>query len=105
MNATTIIAAIAAIQAMLSQFAPNAKTINAILNLLIQIVPFAIKEVEAVVPAIKAIIAALSQNPAATEDQLSALAALDASTDAGFEDAVSAYLANHSSLTPEEIKP
>jgi hypothetical protein len=95
MNSTAIIAAIAAIQAMLSQFAPNAKTINAILALLIQIVPIAIKEVQAVVPAIKGIIAALSQNPAATADQLTALAALDASTDAAFESAVSAYLANH----------
>jgi hypothetical protein len=95
MNATTaILIVLQALQALLPSIT-SSKAVNSVLTALIQIVPLAIKEAQAVLPAIQNIIAALSANPAATAQQLATLQALDAQVDASFEDAVSAYLANH----------
>lgn len=80
------------IQALLSGVT-SAKIVSRVLTALIQIVPVAIKEAQDVLPAIQNIIAALSANPATTEEQLATLKALDAQVDAAFEAAVAAYLA------------
>jgi phage-related protein len=67
--------------------------ISQILTVLTQVVPLLVNEYTALLPMVKNIIAALSANPAATADQLATLQTLDVQTDAAFEAAASAALA------------
>jgi phage-related protein len=67
--------------------------ISQILTVLTQVIPLLVNEYTALLPMVKNIIAALSANPAATADQLTNLQALDVQTDAAFEAAASAALA------------
>lgn len=80
--------------------ATSSKQIQAIIEALIGILPWAIKEAQDLAPMIRNIIAVLQGNDAVTADQLAALAALDANADSGFEDAVAAYGKNHPALAP-----
>lgn len=61
-----------------------------IIATLIEIIPTVVKEAQDLVTPVKNIIAALSANPASTQEQLDALAALDAKVDADFEAEVAA---------------
>jgi hypothetical protein len=95
MNATILTTLLQLIQSLLPQIGVNSKIVTTIITALIQLVPIAVQEAQDILPAIRNIIAALSANPATTADQLAALKTLDAQVDAAFEDAVTAYLANH----------
>ena len=92
-------AVIQAILALVEQLLPlitssgSSATIDSIINALIKILPFVAQEVEALVPPIKNIIAALSESGVATADQMAALSALDASADAAFDAAAAAWAA------------
>jgi hypothetical protein len=84
---------LAAILALVAQIAPvisDAGSITNIITTLEGFVSAATAEVEAVLPMIKNIIAALKSNGAVTADQMAALNALDAATDAAFEQAAAA---------------
>ena len=84
-------AAIAAIITLIEQLLPaitsagNASVITSVLSALVQMLPFIIQEVQALITPVKNIIAALSANPATTADQLAQLQALDATVDAAFD--------------------
>jgi hypothetical protein len=84
-------AVISAVLAMIEQLLPavlstaEASTITSIINALIQMMPFIIQEVQALVTPVKNIIAALSANAATTADQLATLQQLDAQVDTAFE--------------------
>lgn len=82
-------AIVTAVVALLGQLVPlvgtNSTLIASIINTLIAILPAIVTEVETLIPPIKNIIAALSADPATTEEQLATLAALDAQADAAFE--------------------
>jgi hypothetical protein len=95
MNSSIIITLLQLVQTLLPQIGVNSKAVTTIIGTLIQLVPIVIKEAQEVLPAIRNIIAALSANPATTDEQLATLKALDADVDAAFEDAVTAYLTNH----------
>jgi hypothetical protein len=73
----------------------NSSVVDAILKALIQLVPIVVEEAQAAIPAVKNIIAALSDNPATTAEQLATLKALDAQVDAAFDSTADAYLAAH----------
>ena len=84
---------IAALLALVAQLAPvlsSASQIASVIATLESIVSTVTSEVTAVLPMIKNIIAALQTNGAITADQMAALTALDAATDAAFEDAAKA---------------
>ena len=80
-----------AILGMLEAILPNlvssgsANVIDTIIKSLITLLPFIVQEISSLVQPVKNIIAALSANPATTEDQLAQLQALDANVDAAFE--------------------
>lgn len=73
----------------------TSKQADAIIQALINVLPWAIKEAESLVPAIKNIVAVLKGNSAVTDAQMQALSALDAQADKAFEDSLSAYLSSH----------
>jgi len=82
---------ITGILAMIEQLLPlitstaNANLIASIINALSGMLPFIIQEVASLVAPVKNIIAALSANPATTQEQLSQLQALDKQVDDAFE--------------------
>lgn len=81
-------AIIASLLALLTQIAGTTGEVAAIAKIvatLVDIIPAVIQTARDVVPAIKNIIAALSANPATTEEQLKQLQALDAQVDQAFE--------------------
>jgi hypothetical protein len=84
-------AAITAILGLIEQLLPailssaNVSLVDSIISALTSMLPFIIQEVQALLPPVKNIIAALSANPATTADQLTQLQALDAQVDAAFE--------------------
>lgn len=83
-----------AVVSLLAQIVPligsGSTTVAAILNTLIQLVPVVIQEVTDLIPEVKNIIAALSANPATTQEQLDTLQALDKTCDDAFEAAAQA---------------
>ncbi len=89
----TILAAVLSLLQTVAPALSSSSVIQSVINILTQILPVAIKEVQDVTPAIKNIIAALSTNPATTADQLATLKALDTLTDANFEAAATKALA------------
>lgn len=79
---------IAAILALVAQLAPvlsSASQIASVITTLEGIISTITAEVTAVLPMIKNIITALQSNGNVTADQMAALTALDAATDAAFE--------------------
>jgi hypothetical protein len=84
----------ASVVSMLSQMIPliggSSDVLASILGTLINLIPVVVQEVASLFPEVKAIIAALASNPAATSTQLQTLAALDAQVDAAFEAAATA---------------
>ncbi len=81
-------AIVTSLLALLTQIAGTTAEAGAIAKIvatLIDIIPVVIQTARDVVPAIKNIIAALSANPATTEEQLKQLQALDAQVDQAFE--------------------
>lgn len=84
-------AAITAILSLIEQLLPailsasNASLISSIINALTGMLPFIIEEIQSLAGPVKNIIAALSANPATTQEQLTQLQALDAQVDAAFE--------------------
>lgn len=87
-------AVLALVTGLLPKLADSA-TISNIIVTLTQLLPIVQQEIADVAPAVKNIIAALSANPAATADQLAALASLDAQVDAAFDKAAADYAAAH----------
>jgi hypothetical protein len=87
-------AVVSLLVSLLGQLVPligtNSAMITTIINALIQIVPAIVSEVESLIPPIKNIIAALSADPATTDEQLATLAALDQQCDEAFEAAATA---------------
>lgn len=84
---------VAALLALIAQLAPTLSDATAIANVistLENIISVVTSEVQAVLPMIKNIIAALKGNGAVTADQMAALNALDTATDAAFEQAAAA---------------
>jgi len=98
MNISTLTTILNMILAFIPQIT-NSKNINAIVAWLVQIEPTLVEFYSEIGPVITNIVAALAANPATTADQLAALKILDAKVDAAFDDAVSAYLANHPATT------
>jgi hypothetical protein len=84
----------ASVVTLLTQMLPliggSSDALASIVAALVNLIPAVIQEAESLVPEIKAIIAALASNPAATSIQLQTLAALDAQVDAAFEAAATA---------------
>ena len=81
---------IAALLALISELAPvlsSASQIASVIGTLQNIMSVVTSEVQAVLPMIKNIISALQGNGNITADQMTALQALDAATDAAFESA------------------
>lgn len=88
---------LATILALIAEIAPaigDVASIDKIITTLEGIVSTVTTEVQAVMPMIKNIIAALRSNGSITADQMTQLEALDAATDAAFEDAVTAAETN-----------
>ena len=84
---------LAALLALVAQLAPvlsDASQIASVISTLESIMATVTAEVQAVLPMIKNIISALQSNGAITADQMAALTALDAATDAAFEQAAAA---------------
>ena len=82
-----------ALLALVAQLAPtlsSAANIASVIATLETIISDVTAEVTAVLPMIKNIIAALQSNGNITADQMTALTALDAATDAAFESAATA---------------
>jgi hypothetical protein len=94
MNLTIVVTLLQTILSLIPQIT-DSKGVNQVVATLLQIVPYAVKEAQQLLPMIQNIIAALSAKDGVTADQLAALKALDAQVDAAFEAAVTAYLANH----------
>ena len=84
---------LAALLALIAEISPalsTASAIGSVITTLENIVGTVTSEVTAVLPMIKNIIAALQGNGNVTPDQMAALTALDAATDAAFEQAAAA---------------
>lgn len=81
--------------ALIAQAIPGGSSVDSIITLLSKLIALGTTEVEAVVPEIQNIIAALQSNATVTSDQMASLAALDASVDAAFNTA-----AANDGLTP-----
>lgn len=84
---------LATILALIAEIAPaisDVALIGKIISTLEGIVSVVTTEVQAILPMIKNIIAALQSNGSITADQMTQLQALDAATDAAFEDAATA---------------
>lgn len=84
---------LAAILALIAELAPvlsSATQIASVISTLEGIMSAVTAEVQSVLPMIKNIIAALQSNGNITADQMAALTALDAATDAAFEAAAAA---------------
>jgi len=94
MNVTIVVTLLQTILSLIPQIT-DSKGVNQVVTTLLQIVPYAVKEAQQLLPMIQNIIAALSAKDGVTADHLAALKALDAQVDAAFEAAVAAYLANH----------
>lgn len=95
MNVQLILGILNALLSAIPQIT-NAKTINQIVAWLLQLEPVIIQFYTALGPIIQNVIAALLANPATTATQIATLKQLDAKVDASFDDAFTAYLANHS---------
>jgi hypothetical protein len=78
----------------------NSKVVSQTVALLLQLEPTLVQYAEEVGPIISNIVAAFEANPATTATQIAALKVLDAKTDKDFDDAISAYLANHPDPAP-----
>jgi hypothetical protein len=94
MNATIIVSMLQTFLNIIPQITNN-KEINAIIAMLIQIIPVIVKEAQDLIGPVKNIIAALSSKDDITPAQMEVLKALDAQTDQAYEDAWAAYVANH----------
>jgi hypothetical protein len=86
--ATAIVSMLSALLPVLTGVA--SPTIDAVINVLIALIPEAVNEVQQVGPIIASIIAALRGNTAITQAQLEALAAVETQYDAAFEAAATA---------------
>lgn len=82
---TIVLAALQAVEALLTSTGIASSAVTTVINLLIQIIPLLEKEATTIIPYIKNIIAALQNNPQTTADQLAQLATLDAQADQAFE--------------------
>ena len=89
MNFATIATAVVTLLTSILNFLPSASSsqVGSFIVTLTQLIPIVVQEATDLIAPIKNIIAALGQNPAATADQLAALATLDAQCDAAFETA------------------
>lgn len=87
---TIILAALQAVEALLTATGVTSDIVTKVIGLLVQILPVIETEYETIVPYIKNIIAALKADPATTDAQLAQLATLDAQADQAFEAAATA---------------
>lgn len=94
MNAQVLLGILNAILAIIPSIT-NSKVINQIVAWLLQIEPTIVQFASDVGPVISNIVAAFAANPATTASQLAVLKQLDATVDQAFDDAFTAYLANH----------
>ncbi len=91
-----VIQAVLLILQTVSPALSNSQQVQGIITALVQIIPVLVKEFQDLVPMVKNIIAALSENPATTDQQLATLKELDAKVDADFEAAAQAAQAEDS---------
>lgn len=87
---TIILAALQAVEALLTATGVTSDIVTKVIGLLVQILPVIETEYETIVPYIKNIIAALQADPATTAEQLAQLATLDAQADQAFDAAATA---------------
>lgn len=95
-------AAITAILALLTQFAPTiagAGGIGQVINVIAAILPPAFQLAKEEIPVIKSLIADIKGNSASTADQLAELDLLDARCDAIFDDALKSAEAEDAAQT------
>lgn len=89
MISAAVMAALTLIEQILPLLTGGSSTVTLIANIinaLIKFMPLIENEVETVYTSVKNIIAALSANPATTEEQMASLQALDKQVDAAWDD-------------------
>ncbi|MGO7089508.1 hypothetical protein AB9E14_23820 [Rhizobium leguminosarum] len=88
------------VQSLLSQIGSNNTAVNQIIAALVQIVPLVVNLSTPIINSVKAIITALQNSGALTDDQLATLESLSDEIDAAYQTAVANYLASKKKLTP-----
>lgn len=93
------------IQSLLSQIGSNNTAVNQIIAALVQIVPLVVNLSTPIINSVKAIITALQNSGALTDDQIATLESLSDEIDAAYQTAVANYLASKKKLTPAAPAP
>ncbi|WP_028732059.1 hypothetical protein [Rhizobium leguminosarum] len=93
------------IQSLLSQIGSNNTAVNQIIAALVQIVPLVVNLSTPIINSVKAIITALQNSGALTDDQLATLESLSDEIDAAYQTAVANYLASKKKLTQAAPTP
>lgn len=88
------------IQSLLSQLGSNNTAVNQIIAALVQIVPLVVNLSTPIINSVKAIITALQNSGALTDDQIATLESLSDEIDAAYQTAVANYLASKKKLIP-----
>jgi hypothetical protein len=91
---TLVLTILQLLQGLLSQLGTNNTAVNQILAALVQIVPIVVNLSAPIVNSVKAIISALENSGALTDDQLATLTNLSADLDASWQSTVAAYNAS-----------
>ncbi|MGZ2484254.1 hypothetical protein ACVITL_002777 [Rhizobium pisi] len=88
------------IQSLLSQIGSNNTAVNQIIAALVQIVPLVVNLSTPIINSVKAIITALQNSGALTNEQIATLESLSDEIDAAYQTAVANYLASKKKLIP-----
>jgi len=88
------------IQSLLSQIGSNNTAVNQIIAALVQIVPLVVNLSTPIINSVKAIITALQNSGALTDEQIATLESLSDEIDAAYQAAVANYLASKKKLIP-----
>ncbi|WP_271025005.1 hypothetical protein [Rhizobium sp. RCAM05973] len=99
MNLSILLTALNAFLAVIPSISSSA-ALNKVVAAILAFEPIITEFYSEIKPVIENIIAAVSANPASTATQLAALKALDVTTDKAFDDAFTAYAANHPAVSP-----
>ncbi|MBB3743928.1 hypothetical protein FHX10_003427 [Rhizobium sp. BK591] len=93
------------IQSLLSQIGSNNNAVNQIIAALVQIVPLVVNLSTPIINSVKAIITALQNSGALTDEQIATLESLSDEIDAVYQTAVANYLASKKKLIQPTAAP
>lgn len=93
------------IQSLLSQIGSNNNAVNQIIAALVQIVPLVVNLSTPIINSVKAIITALQNSGALTDEQIATLESLSDEIDAVYRTAVANYLASKKKLIQTTAAP